>query len=134
LLRPLNSNPSNRSFSRGFLCKGRRPVRIRVPSAYSAYSRLKSLCSVRENSGFGCGSAALCSFVAIRFSVLTPSLQPTIKITPMPTYEYVCAKCGHQFEKVQPISSKSLTICPQDQCAQKPWGKGKVKRAISTGG
>src|SRR2546421_11692097 len=52
----------------------------------------------------------------------------------MPTYEYVCAKCGHEFEKVQPISSKPLAVCPEDQCAQKRWGKGKVKRAISTGG
>ena len=52
----------------------------------------------------------------------------------MPTYEYVCEKCGHQFEKIQPISAKPLTICPEDLCARKRWGKGKVKRAISTGG
>ncbi len=52
----------------------------------------------------------------------------------MPTYEYICEKCGHEFEKIQPISAKPLTICPEDQCAQKRWGKGKVKRAISTGG
>src|SRR5664279_1214703 len=52
----------------------------------------------------------------------------------MPTYEYVCEKCGHQFEKIQPISAKPLIICPEDLCARKRWGKGKVKRAISTGG
>ena len=52
----------------------------------------------------------------------------------MPTYEYVCAKCGHQFEKFQPMSAKPLTICPEDLCARKRWGKGKVKRAIVTGG
>jgi putative FmdB family regulatory protein len=52
----------------------------------------------------------------------------------MPTYEYVCEKCGHQFEKVQSISAKPLAICPEDLCARKRWGKGKVKRAISTGG
>jgi putative FmdB family regulatory protein len=52
----------------------------------------------------------------------------------MPTYEYVCEKCGHQFEKIQPISAKPLTICPEDLCARKRWGKGKVKRALSTGG
>ena len=51
----------------------------------------------------------------------------------MPTYEYVCEKCGHRFEKFQPISAKPLAICPEDQCAQKRWGKGKVKRAISGG-
>ena len=35
----------------------------------------------------------------------------------MPTYEYVCEKC-----------------CPEELCAQKRWGKGKVKRAIVAGG
>ena len=52
----------------------------------------------------------------------------------MPTYEYVCEKCGHQFEKVQPMSAKPLLICPEDLCGRKRWGKGKVKRAISGGG
>jgi putative FmdB family regulatory protein len=51
----------------------------------------------------------------------------------MPTYEYVCEKCGHRFDKFQPISAKPLTFCPEDVCAQKRWGKGKVKRAISGG-
>ena len=51
----------------------------------------------------------------------------------MPTYEYICDKCGHQFEKVQSISAKPLEICPEDDCGQKRWGKGKVKRAISAG-
>jgi putative FmdB family regulatory protein len=65
---------------------------------------------------------------------LTQTLPPTIRIAIMPTYEYVCAKCGHQFEKFQPISAKPLTICPEDLCARKRWGKGRVKRAIVTGG
>ena len=52
----------------------------------------------------------------------------------MPTYEYVCEKCGHQFEKFQPISAKPLTTCPEELCARKRWGKGKVKRAIVSGG
>jgi putative FmdB family regulatory protein len=52
----------------------------------------------------------------------------------MPTYEYVCEKCGHQFEKIQPISAKPLAVCPEELCAQKRWGRGKVKRAISVGG
>ncbi len=52
----------------------------------------------------------------------------------MPTYEYVCEKCGHQFEQVQSISAKALTVCPQDQCKQKRWGKGSVKRMIGAGG
>jgi len=52
----------------------------------------------------------------------------------MPTYEYVCEKCGQQFEKFQPISAKPLAICPEDLCKEKRWGKGRVKRAISAGG
>lgn len=60
--------------------------------------------------------------------------QPIIKITSMPTYEYVCEKCGHRFEKVQPISARPLAICPKELCARRRWGKGKVKRAISAGG
>ncbi len=51
----------------------------------------------------------------------------------MPTYEYICEKCGHQFEKLQPISSNPLEICPEDICPKKKWGRGKVKRAISAG-
>ena len=51
----------------------------------------------------------------------------------MPTYEYVCEKCGHQFEQFQSISAKPLATCPETACAQKRWGKGKVKRAISGG-
>lgn len=52
----------------------------------------------------------------------------------MPTYEYVCEKCGHPFEKVQSIAAKPLSVCPRELCAQKSWGKGKVKRAITGGG
>jgi putative FmdB family regulatory protein len=51
----------------------------------------------------------------------------------MPTYEYVCAKCGHQFEKNQPISEEPLTICPKELCKQKRWGKGRVTRGIGGG-
>ncbi len=51
----------------------------------------------------------------------------------MPTYEYVCEKCGHRFDKFQPISAAPLAVCPEDLCAQKRWGRGKVKRAIGAG-
>src|SRR5258708_33972847 len=51
----------------------------------------------------------------------------------MPTYEYVCAKCGHEFEKFQPIADAALTVCPKELCGLKKWGKGKVKRAIVAG-
>ena len=52
----------------------------------------------------------------------------------MPTYEYVCAKCGHEFEKQQPMADQALTICPKELCAEKKWARGRVKRKISTGG
>ena len=52
----------------------------------------------------------------------------------MPTYEYVCTKCGHEFEKVQPMAASALTTCPKELCGQKKWGRGKVKRKMSGGG
>jgi putative FmdB family regulatory protein len=51
----------------------------------------------------------------------------------MPTYEYVCEKCGHEFEKFQSMAATPLKVCPEDKCGQKRWGKGAVKRAISGG-
>ncbi|HEY5504884.1 MAG TPA: zinc ribbon domain-containing protein [Sedimentisphaerales bacterium] len=44
----------------------------------------------------------------------------------MPTYEYKCNKCGHLFEQLQSITSKSLRKCPR--C-----GKLALKRLIGTG-
>jgi putative FmdB family regulatory protein len=52
----------------------------------------------------------------------------------MPTYEYICEKCGHEFEAVQSISARPLRICPKELCGRKKWGRGRVKRKISTGG
>lgn len=51
----------------------------------------------------------------------------------MPTYEYVCSKCGAEFETFQSIAAKPLTTCLEDQCGQKKWGRGKVKRKIGGG-
>lgn len=51
----------------------------------------------------------------------------------MPTYEYVCSKCNQQFETVQSITAKPLTVCPKDLCPKTRWGKGKVKRVIGGG-
>ena len=51
----------------------------------------------------------------------------------MPTYEYVCEKCGLDFEKFQSMSDKPLSVCPKDVCPQKRWGKGKVKKKVSAG-
>jgi putative FmdB family regulatory protein len=44
----------------------------------------------------------------------------------MPTYEYACSDCGHEFEEFQSIKAKPVTLCPK--C-----GKRKVKRLISAG-
>ncbi|MBM3902037.1 MAG: zinc ribbon domain-containing protein [Verrucomicrobia bacterium] len=51
----------------------------------------------------------------------------------MPTYEYSCSKCGHEFECQQSMSAPPLTTCPKDLCPRKPWGKGKVKRGVGGG-
>jgi putative FmdB family regulatory protein len=51
----------------------------------------------------------------------------------MPTYEYVCEKCGHEFELSQSISAPPLKTCTAEVCAQKKWGRGRVKKQISSG-
>jgi putative FmdB family regulatory protein len=51
----------------------------------------------------------------------------------MPTYEYVCSKCDHRFDVFQSITKRPLTVCPEDKCGMKRWGKGKIKRGIVTG-
>ena len=45
----------------------------------------------------------------------------------MPTYEYECQTCGHQFEARQSMKDPHLTDCPQENCA------GPVKRKIGLG-
>ena len=44
----------------------------------------------------------------------------------MPTYEYVCHHCGHEFELFQQMSAPVKKKCPE--CAQP-----KLKRLIGTG-
>jgi len=51
----------------------------------------------------------------------------------MPTYEYVCQKCGHEFEARQSMSEPALKNCPKELCAQKKWGRGKVSKQIGAG-
>ncbi len=51
----------------------------------------------------------------------------------MPTYEYACEKCGHEFEVCQLSSAPALQTCAKETCAQKKWGRGKVKKKISAG-
>lgn len=51
----------------------------------------------------------------------------------MPTYEYICEKCEHQFDVFQSIKDKPLAVCPKEKCGMKKWGKGKVKKQIGSG-
>jgi len=51
----------------------------------------------------------------------------------MPTYEYLCEKCGREFEKFQSMADKPLTTCPKELCGLKAWGRGKVRKLISSG-
>ena len=44
----------------------------------------------------------------------------------MPTYEYKCDACGHEFERFQSITAAPIKRCPE--C-----GKSKVRRLIGTG-
>jgi putative FmdB family regulatory protein len=44
----------------------------------------------------------------------------------MPTYQYACADCDHQFEVFQSFSEASLTTCPE--C------KGEVRKIYSAVG
>ena len=51
----------------------------------------------------------------------------------MPTYEYTCQKCGHQFECVQSMSAAPLEQCLKEQCPKPRWGKGAVRRGVGGG-
>lgn len=51
----------------------------------------------------------------------------------MPTYEYVCEKCGLEFEVFQSMKDDHLEVCPKEKCPKSRWGKGTVKRAIGGG-
>ena len=51
----------------------------------------------------------------------------------MPTYEYVCEKCGREFEQIQSIKDAPLKVCPRELCGKKKWGRGRVKRKIGAG-
>jgi putative FmdB family regulatory protein len=44
----------------------------------------------------------------------------------MPTYEYACATCGHQWEEVQKITAPATEVCPK--CT-----KASAHRLISGG-
>jgi putative FmdB family regulatory protein len=45
----------------------------------------------------------------------------------MPTYEYVCQKCGQEFDVSQSIKDRALTRCPTKACG------GRVRRKLGVG-
>ena len=51
----------------------------------------------------------------------------------MPTYEYVCEKCGAHLDIFQSMKDAALKTCPKDKCPKKVWGKGKIQRQLGTG-
>ena len=44
----------------------------------------------------------------------------------MPTYQYACTACGHEFEAIQSFSDDSLTECPE--C------KGEIRKVYTAVG
>ena len=44
----------------------------------------------------------------------------------MPTYQYACTACDHEFEAVQSFSDASLTVCPE--C------KGEIRKVYTAVG
>ena len=43
----------------------------------------------------------------------------------MPTYEYECLKCGHNFDRFQNMTDEPVKRCPKCRC--------KVRRLVGTG-
>jgi putative FmdB family regulatory protein len=44
----------------------------------------------------------------------------------MPTYQYACSACGHEFELVQTFSEEPISVCPE--C------KGEVRKVYANVG
>jgi putative FmdB family regulatory protein len=51
----------------------------------------------------------------------------------MPTYEYLCEKCGQTFEAFQSMKDEPFKVCPKELCRLSEWGQGPVKRLLGTG-
>lgn len=72
-----------------------------------------------------CSAAArLCGWIPPRGAIFLPT---------MPTYEYVCEKCGSHLDIFQSMKDAPLKTCPKDKCPKKVWGKGKIQRQLGTG-
>jgi putative FmdB family regulatory protein len=51
----------------------------------------------------------------------------------MPTYQYVCQKCGQEFEAVQSMKDRPLAKCPLPAGRQQKKCGGRVQRQIGAG-
>jgi putative FmdB family regulatory protein len=51
----------------------------------------------------------------------------------MPTYQYVCQKCGREFEAMQSMKDKPLTKCELPVGRTKKKCGGRVQRQIGSG-
>jgi len=51
----------------------------------------------------------------------------------MPTYDFLCQKCGQTFEAFQSMRDEAFRECPKELCRLPKWGHGKVKRLPGTG-
>jgi putative FmdB family regulatory protein len=58
--------------------------------------------------------------------MLAPSPITRFRSRLMPTYEYACQKCGHEFEQFQSMRDEPLKKCPK--C-----GKSALKRLVGGG-
>lgn len=81
---------------------------------------------------FFCASSGDCFWPGVALLANARRIRFDLRVT-MPTYEYICEKCDHEFEMFQSIKDQPLTVCPKDLCHLKKWGKGKVKKKIGSG-
>jgi len=78
------------------------------------------------------GKTPACFFDAGRLSGWIPR-GDGIFLFAMPTYEYVCEKCGEHLDIFQSMKDAPLKTCPKEKCPKKVWGKGKIQRQLGTG-
>jgi len=64
--------------------------------------------------------------------ILDPRGWKVINLQAMPTYVYICEKCGHQFEKSQSFQ-RTVGGVREGSLSAEALGQSKVKRAITSG-
>lgn len=56
-------------------------------------------------------------FIGLIASLVSPYLPTCLRLSPMPTYEYLCNKCEHAFEVVQSFTDPAIEQCPKCQAS-----------------